>query len=398
MTNPFQPGWGKPIVWAGRDLVVSTFTDVVLPRVADGIKEVPKLMQDERGMGKTAVLEALADEAREQDALVVSLTAARGENVTRSFAAGLARAAAAASLLERLAEGAGAALARLGGLQIAGTGLTRAERDEDPDADVASVVLADALIDLGRLARSLGRVVVVLLDEVQNVELSHLSAIFTALQRSLEHTEHEAHPVGGTLRVGLPITVWLAGLPGALARFRAAHVTFGERCELVDLGVLDEREVREALITFSRFNEEGVVFDADAIDLFVDEIAGYPYTFQLLGKAAWDAGTGPVITVDEVRSGAGIIAPVMRERYSARLAGLTEEQVAYLIAAAAIPEPDRSPTAVCRAWKRDASVSAAACGGMQQRLTDDHQVIRRGPDGRIRFGLPGMDDYLASLG
>ena len=396
-SNPFQPGWGKPIVWAGRELVVSTFTDVVLQRVADGIKEVPRLLQDERGMGKTAVLEALTDEARERDCLIVSLTAARGEDVTRSFAAALARSAADASLLERLADGVGAALARLGGVQIAGTGVTRIETPTGGGGEVASTVLAEAQVEVCRLARARERQVVILIDMVQIVGSEHLAAVFTALQRALEHTEHEAHPAGGALRVGLPITVWLAGLPGSLAAFRAAHVTFGERCELVELGPLDEREIREALVTFSRFNEEGVVFDADAIDAVVVAVDGYPYTFQLLGKAAWDAGDGPVITAEEVAEAAAAIAPAMRERYSARLAGLTEEQVAYLVAAASLPLDERTPTAVCRAYKGEPSARASACGGMQQRLTDDHQVIRRGPDGRIRFGLPGMGEYLARL-
>lgn len=396
-SNPFQPGWGKPIVWAGRELIVSAFTDVVLPRVAEGIKEVPRLIQDERGMGKTAVLEALADEARERNCLIVSLTAARGEDLTRAFAADLARAAAAASLLERLADGVAAALASLGGVQIAGTGVTRSRTPPSEHGDVASTVLADALVDVGRLARGRERQLVILIDEVQNIGERHLAAVFTALQRALEHTEHVEHPAGGSIRVGLPITAWLAGLPGALARFRAAHVTFAERCELVELGPLDEREIREALITFSRFNEEGVIFDADAIDAVVDVVDGYPYTFQLLGKAAWDAGDGDVITADEVTLAAAQIAPAMRERYSARLAGLTDEQIGYLVAAAGIPEAERTPTAVCRAWRDDPSAKASSCGGMQQRLVDDHQVIRRAADGRIRFSLPGMGEYLASL-
>jgi hypothetical protein len=87
----------------------------------------------------------------------------------------------------------------------------------------------------------------------------------------------------------------------------------------------------------------------------------------------------------------------MQQRYAARLEGLTDEQVAYLIAAASLPDALRTPTAVCRAWKNDPTVNAAACGGMHQRLVDDHQVIRRGPDGRIRFALPDMAAYLADL-
>lgn len=392
-SNPFQPGWGKPVVWAGRDLVVGELTDVVLPRVADGVKEVPRLIQDERGMGKTALLEALADEAREQQCLVVSVTAVRGEDFTRVFASALAKVATDASMLERVEDRVFGALRRLAGFSVAGVALTLAA----DETSVASVTLAESLIDVGRLARGASRQLVVLIDEVQSVGASHLAVVFTALQRALEHTETVEHPTGGTIRFGLPIAVWLAGLPGALANFRKAHVTFGERCELVSLGPLDDREVREALVTFSRFNGAGVIFDADAIDEFVTAVAGYPFTFQLLGKAAWDAGTGPVITAKEVRTAVQRIRPSMQQRYAARLEGLTDQQVAYLIAAASLPDAGRTPTAVCRAWKNDPTANAAACGGMHQRLVDDHQVIRRGPDGRIRFALPGMAAYLADL-
>lgn len=382
-------------MWAGRDLVVGEFTDVVIPRIVDGVKEVPRLLQDERGMGKTAVLEAIADEARERDCLLVSLTAARGEDFTRAVAGALVDVAREASWTELLTDRVAGALRSLAGVKVAGTGLDL--RPASRDEDVASVVLTSALIDLGLLARERNRPLVITIDEVQNVGEDHLAAVFTALQRALEHTVETAHPAGGMLRLALPITVWLAGLPGALARFRRAHVTFGERCDLVELGPLDDREVREALITFSRFNEAGVVFDGEAVELFTDEVAGYPYTFQLLGKAAWDAGAGPVITVDHVREAAAAIAPAMRQRYAARLEGLTDDQVAYLIAAARLPEDERTPTAVCRAWRQDPTATASTCGGMHQRLVNDHQVIRRGPGGRIAFGLPGMAAYLAGL-
>jgi hypothetical protein len=392
-SNPFQPGWGKPAVWAGRDLLVRQFTDVVLPRVTGGVKEVPRLVQDERGMGKTALLEAIGEEARDRDCLLVSVTAARGEDFTRVFAAALAAAAASASLLERLEDAAAAALRRLGGVSLAGVGIDLTA-STDP---VASTTIASALIDIASLARDTGRQVVILIDEVQNVGADHLAAVFTGLQRALEHTREATHPAGGTIRHALPVAVWLAGLPGALANFRKAHVTFGERCELIALGPLDDREIRETLGAFDRFNDAGVIFDADAIEAFIAAVAGYPYTFQLLGKAAWDAGSGPVITVDEVRLAADQIAPSMQERYAARLQGLTDAQIAYLIAAAGLPAADRTPTAACRAYKNEPDATAASCGGMHQRLVDDHQVIRRGPDGLIRFALPGMDNYLSSL-
>jgi hypothetical protein len=122
-----------------------------------------------------------------------------------------------------------------------------------------------------------------------------------------------------------------------------------------------------------------------------------PYAFQLLGKAAWNASPGAVVTVEDVRAAAVAIAPAMRERYAARLDGLTEEQVRYLLAAASLPRSERTPTRVCRAYRADDAATASQCGGMTQRLTDDHQVLRVGADGRFEFGLPGMGRYLRSL-
>lgn len=393
-TNPFQPGWGKPLVWAGRRHAVEEFTDIVLPRVAEGVKEVPRLIQDERGMGKTALLEVLRDEADDRGCVVALATAVRGENFTKALARALDAQLAAHSLAGRVADTVRRSLSRLAGAELGPVGVDLVAAD---DSDVASTVLHRTLVDVAVAAREAGTQLVVLLDEVQNVDAPHLAVVFTALQKAAEHTVSVAHPAGGALRLALPLTVWAAGLPGSLARFKQAGVTFGERCELAGLGPLDERDVREVLVTFDKRNDAGVVFDADAIDLFVAQVRGYPYAFQLLGKATWDAGTGAVVTAEEVAAGADAIVVPMRQRYAARIDGLTQEQVAYLQAVASLPPEQRTPTATCRRYRNDDSVAASRCGGMTQRLVDDHQVLRMGADGRFQLCLPGMDDYLRDL-
>lgn len=393
--NPFQPGWGRPLVWAGRRRLVEELTDVVLPRVKEGVKEAPRLIQHERGMGKTALLEVLRDEATDAGCIVAFVTAVRGENFTKSLARELAGQLEEHSLGARLTDAVAAGLRRLAGLTVGGVGVELAAAADD--TDVASTVLQRSLVELAELARTAGNQVVVLVDEVQNVAEAHLAATFTALQKAAEHTFIHQHPAGGTLRLHLPLAVWVAGLPGSLARFKKARVTFGERCELVDFGPLDERDVREVLFTFHRRNDTGVVFDAEAIDPFVEAVGGYPYAFQLLGKAAWDAGEGLVITAADVATGARTVSGQMRQRYAARLEGLTDEQVAYLLAVAALDPTARTPTAACRRYRGDDTVPASRCGGMTQRLIDDHQILRVNANGRLELCLPGMDAYLRSL-
>lgn len=404
VNNPFAPGWSKPPVWAGRRNIVEEFTEVILPRVRAGVKEAPRLIQDERGMGKTALLEVLADEARDRDLGVVRLAGVSGERTVRVLARQLAAVLVAFDAASALTAAVRGGVSRMAGL-TAGPFSMELHPGPTNDGAIDSVELADALVAAATAAGAKGGsqprgggALVVLIDEVQNIDVGQLAVIFSALQRAMQHTvEVGAHPTGGSVWVHVPIILWVAGLPGSLSRFKQAGTTFGECCELVDFGPLSEEDIREVCLTFTERNSIGVAFDGPAIDAFVDAVGGYPHAFQLIGKEAWNAGTGPLITAEDVAVGVDRVEPHMRERYAARLAGLSDDQRRYLIAVAGLPAAERTPTKACRAFRNDPAAKASQCGSLSQRLVEYHQVLRSDNHGLLSFTLRGMDAYLRAL-
>jgi len=75
--NPFRPGFGKsPPLLVGRDRELHDFTEAL----ADGPGAVGRIMlpDGQRGCGKTVMLNALEDAAKEAGWLVISETASRG--------------------------------------------------------------------------------------------------------------------------------------------------------------------------------------------------------------------------------------------------------------------------------------------------------------------------------
>jgi hypothetical protein len=77
--------------------------------------------------------------------------------------------------------------------------------------------------------------------------------------------------------------------------------------------------------------------------------------FQLAGAAAWDAGTGPVITAQEVRAGWARARREVEGHVRSRIAGLTELQLQVLSAAARLAEQDPDGTDLAQAVGRRSS-------------------------------------------
>jgi hypothetical protein len=396
LTNPFSPGWGKPPIWAGRRSIVDEFVDVIVPRVRAGVKEAPRLVQAERGMGKTALLEVIAEETRELGGHIVQVTGVAGEHAARILARRLTTVLSELDAVGRLTDGVRAALGHLAAVRTGPFALEFHPGEQALGVDSAD--LAAAIVAAATGARERGSVLVFGIDEVQNIDGPHLAAIFTALQDAMSATlVAQAHPSGGLVRVHLPIVVWAAGLPSSLARFKKIGSTFGERCELLALGPLTDADIREVCLTFAEHNSEGVAFDGPAIDAFNEAVGGYPYAFQLIGKAAWNAGESHLISSGEVEAGVAAVEPQMRARYAARLSALTDDQRRYLVTLAGLAPDDRTPTNACRAYRGDPTATAAQCGSHVQRLVEFHQILRSDRNGRLTFTLRGMDSYLRSL-
>lgn len=105
----------------------------------------------------------------------------------------------------------------------------------------------------------------------------------------------------------------------------------------------------------------------------------------------WDAGTGEVITAAEATRGVASARAYLDAFYEERLRELGARQRQYLEAAARL-EPD----------ERTAGAIAAAMGARSEQLASTWQALvhrhgllrQAGGQSRLRFALPGLDDYL----
>jgi len=288
--NPYAPGAGqRPPELAGRDKELAQF-EVTLERVAAGRPERSMVMSGLRGVGKTVLLNAL-----------------RGQAVNRAWGTGKIEARPDRSVRLPVAQAVHAAVRDV------------AHRHRDPDRvdAVAGVVKAFAMrtalkdrkglgwtpptdvpatkgradsgdleldlielfTDVGELAGDLGVGIGLFVDEMQDIATPELAAICGAV--------HEISQQGS------PVVVVGAGLPHLPVALASAK-SYAER--LFRYVVVDRLPREMAVRAWLRpAAEEGVEYDAEALDLLYELTDGYPYFVQAYGKVTWDAAvTSPI--------------------------------------------------------------------------------------------------------
>jgi hypothetical protein len=395
--NPFLPGSDAiPPVWAGRSYEIADFIDIVSARRLAGIYERGRIVIGEPGIGKSVLVNRLAVDAREAGHWVLpGVRLAAGDNpVTRLLAA-------TRTLLESRRVGAalGAALTRVFErvtevtVPVVGGGVRLA--DPRPEA-VGHELLTEVLIELAAAAGGDNRLLFVRVDEVQHLEGSGLSQLLT----SLGDTLNAEAPSPPGIETKLPFAVYLSGLPEFYARASAAGATFARRFKPLELGPLEDADLQLALTAFTTdgweiLGDEGpttVRMAPAAAEVVIEAAHGSPFLFQLVGEAAWNAGSGEVITVEEAVRGVAATRRETAAHFDLRLSGLTDLQQDYLRAAALLaPE------------KRTAGEVAARLGSTSPRLAstartldERHRLIRR-RGGKIRFRSPGLLEYLRGM-
>jgi len=147
------------------------------------------------------------------------------------------------------------------------------------DADLAEIFLL-----VGDAARSAGIPVAILIDEVQYLSSSDLSALIMSVHRIGQRQ--------------LPLIVFGAGLP-QLAAMAGEAKSYSERLfEYPNVGPLGAADARRAIREPIR--AEGAEIEADALEAIVRQTQGYPYFLQEWGSQAWVAAAQSPITVADV--------------------------------------------------------------------------------------------------
>ena len=401
LDSPFSPGSDTvPEVWAGRTSHLSDWRDVLRPRRAAGLHERGRTILGEAGSGKSSLVRRIAREASQSgDWATPQLRIPSGTDPLKRVASALLDLSSAAGLAAAREQRIGDLLRRVETVAASGVSLSvRAQDGPEP-----YIALTDLLIEIGRAAIRRGDVVVIIhIDEVQNIgDENARSQLLIALGDALTHEETVDVPGGLRIERGLPIAVYLTGLP-EFADMTGARkgATFARRFRTTTLGAIDDDALTSALQPFvtegwpiaDDAGGVGRVFMEPAAQRAVVELAhGEPFLFQLAGERAWYAGTDDLITAEHVRTGWRDAAPEAEAHVQRILDRLPPRERHFLEAMAALPPEERTLTNIARSMGYERTTDA---GPTAQRLDLTRGIIRRGRPYDFRHRAVGA--YLTS--
>jgi len=337
-----------------------------------------------RGVGKTVLLGAFAESAREANWEPAEFEFQPSHNTDDALQDALAgvleRSQERLSRYEKLRAAANRAL-RGGSLSVGWEEVSLAlapgsERERD---------LARAIFATVELAISKGRTgVALLLDEAQVIRD--------------ERDRHGEHPLSLLLaplvalqRQELPLAVVVCGLPTLAANLQKAR-SYSER--LFRGETVDSLPRDEALAAFMRPLEQTErTADQAVAERMVDEVEGYPYFIQLWGSELWDAAdlagvdhlTMPLL--DEARD--EIYERLDRDFYEPRVSTLTPAEQDVLLSSASCPYPPLRASDLIRASDKTPGNVNVLLG----RLVEAG-VLYRIRKGEYRYTAPKFRDFL----
>ncbi|MDR0591926.1 MAG: ATP-binding protein [Bifidobacteriaceae bacterium] len=350
--NPFNPAFGvAPPLLVGRDDQLRHFAKAL----ADGPGSPGRatLVTGTRGTGKTVLLGAIEQAAKEAGWIAVSATARRG--VARELAA---------DTLPAL-------LAKHGPKAVAGGSAS----PEPPDNDPAAPALGGRLASLAQIAAAQGGGVVVTLDEVNKA--------------AREDSREIAQSVQHAFREGLEVAFVVASLPSA-ARFvtNDPAITFLRRAERFTLGPLTVDDAAAAIA--APIAQTGRSITAEALALAAAATRGYPFFVQLVGHQVWAADrSAAVIDADQARAGAArAVRRARRLLHEPAMADVSRQDRAFLTAMAADEGSSQVSDIAARLGVTSTHVSRYRARLIAAKMIE--------PDGRgwLRFTIPFLGEYL----
>ena len=334
--NPYAPGAGTPPPeLAGRDGLREQVNHAVA-RIRIGRSAKSVLMVGLRGVGKTVLLEQMRRDAEMQGAQTLRIEVPENKSLPALLAPQLRIALMRLSRTEAAKGFAKRAMHALAGF-VKSLKVKYADIEVNLDMEAEAGLadngdlesdLAVLLEQVGLAAKAADTALVMCIDEMQYLAEHEFAALISALHRCAQSQ--------------LPIVLIGAGLPQLLARAGNAK-SYAERLfDFPFIGPLDREFAAEAIVKPAW--QEGVFFDAKAVDSIVTQTLGYPYFLQEWGKHAWDvAEQSPITEQDVARATQETVAALDESFFRVRFDRLTPREKTYLRAMAELGEgPHRS--------------------------------------------------------
>ena len=331
--NPFAPGAGaRPPELAGRESIIDA-ANVAMQRIRRGRQEKSQMLLGLRGVGKTVLLNRLAQLAEDMGSIVVPLEAPEGQRLAAFLAPALKSVLLRLSRVAQARELAQRGLGALRGFASAfkvSIGEIELSISPEPIADSGNleIDLPELMGSVGRAAQAANTSVVILLDEVQYLSEEDLRGLIVAMHRIAQR--------------GWPVILFGAGLPQVAALAGEAK-SYAERLfDYPEVGPLPPAAARSALL--DPIVEEGESISEDALNRILIITEGYPYFLQEWGKHSWNTAGKSPITADDVEMASSLATVALdRSFFRVRFDRLTPREQDYLRAMAALgPGPHRS--------------------------------------------------------
>ena len=275
--NPFAPTFGaSPPLLAGRDEILEDIAEAL--DTGPTHPDYTVLFVGARGAGKTTMLNAVEDLARERGWIAISVDA-----TSKGLLARLTTEA--RRVVDELAEP--ASRTRITGVQAGGFGL---DLDREPTTTPQPELRA-LLREAGDILATNQTGLLITIDEMQACDLAEARELGAVLQHV---TRREGRPVAFAGAA-------LAQIEDTLLSDDAA--TFLQRCSRVTIDRIPDADVAHAIQEPIRAN--GGSIEPAALARAVNATSGYAFMIQLVGFHTWKAARDPAsgITSGETERG-----------------------------------------------------------------------------------------------
>jgi DNA-binding CsgD family transcriptional regulator len=378
--NPFAPGAGTaPPELAGRDALLSA-AKIALARVAQGRHAKGQLLLGLRGVGKTVLLNRIAELAEEQGYNVVSLEAPEDRRLAdmlvpplRSQLFRLSRVEATKQVARRalsvLRAFAAAFKVSVGDIEFGVEPEVGTADSGDLEADLPEVFLATA-----QAAKAARRPIALLIDEVQYLSESDLAALLVSLHK--------------TGQKGLPLILFGAGLP-QLAALAGEAKSYAERLfDYPPVGPLSHEAAIEAIR--APILRDGASITDEALEIIIARTEGYPYFLQEWGFQVWNVAESSTITdVDAGRATRRALERLDEGFFRVRLDRLTPREKDYLRAMAELGAGPHRSGDIAQMLGIGVTTAAPIRNGLIKK-----GMIYSPQHGDTAFTVPLFDDFM----
>lgn len=384
-TNPYAPGAGSPPQeLAGRDGVLEAVA-VAVDRVKARRGERSVLLTGLRGVGKTVLLNRVANDAEARGVVGVRFEAPEGRTLPAALAPQLRRALLALDRGEAARDHMRRAWSGLAGFVSAArvkSGEIELRIDARPEPGLADTGdletdLTDLLRVVGEAAARRSGAVMLFIDELQYVADGDLAALIAALH--------------GCRQRRLPVALVGAGLPQTIGKVGEVRSCAERLFAFMEIGKLDRAAAARALRAPAA--AEDVRFDDDALRRILRDTERYPYFLQEWGAHAWRiANASPIAKRDAERASREARAALDAGFFQVRYERCTPGERRYLAAMARLgPGPHRSGD-IANAMDRKVTSTAP----VRSRLISKGMIYSPAR-GKTAFTAPMFDRFLQRI-